>query len=748
MLFLDLLKRRVKKLLADVKSNKQEMKGVIKRVMASYPDGNSILALRGEDVPDYAKNKMYPEEFVAIGSFARVIENQCVALTGKWTNHARYGWRFMVDSYEEVVPTSKDAIVDYLASGLFKGIGYKTAQNIVDAFGEDTMKIIEEEPDRLEEVKGISSKKVASVVAAYYETKNIKELMLAFKPFHISNKKIIKVYKLYGKNTLKKIKENPYRLCEDVEGIGFATADRFAAACNIAIDNPFRIRAGIIYVLNENASQKGHVYLHVDDLQKQLDELLTRDGQRVYETSMAAVIADMISKKELVLDKEDIYLEVFYNSEKYAGQKVAKMLSTAPRKFTVDTDALIAELEKTQNIKYANNQKIAFLSMERNNVLIITGGPGTGKTTIIKGLINIFQRNFPGSTIALAAPTGRAAKKMEEATGYEAMTMHRLLEMKSIDDRMYCQRNEENPIEADMIILDESSMIDLRLFYLFIKAVQPTTKLVLVGDVDQLPSVGAGDVFRDLIESNKVPTVYLNEIFRQESTSKIIVNADRINKGLLGIELGEEFDFVAEDDPENIPDLVKQVYIEEMEKGYTPDDIQVLSPYRKKTSTGVDNLNKMLQEIINPKADDKEELVYGSKLYRIDDKVMQYRNDYEKMVFNGDTGRIKGIRKDAEGNQLITISMNGNEIEYERDELADIDLAYASTVHKSQGSEYKIVIIPVTTQHYMLLQRNLIYTAVTRAKEKVILIGQSNALVTAIKSVKIKERNSKLNERI
>jgi exodeoxyribonuclease V alpha subunit len=735
-------------MLTNAKNQEHEIKGVVKKILSSYPNGNSIVAFESNDIPQVYRNKDYPDSFVAIGSFAKVAENQTLLVRGKWTLHSQYGWRLMMNSYEEVIPTSSDAIVDYLSSGLFKGIGKKMAESIVNHFGEDTMRIIEEEPERLEEVKGIAGKRIASIVSSYFETKHIQDLMLAFKPYNIGNSRIVKIYKMYGKETLKKVKENPYRLCEDIDGIGFRTADTFAQACGIDYDNPFRIRAGIVHALNESANAQGHVYLRMEELKKALEKLLQRDGKTVPWEAVQNVIEEMDLNLELMLEGNDVYFAALYHCERYAGEKIGKMLAVPPMKFTKNTDKIVSELESSSGVKFADNQKLAFKMLERSNVLVVTGGPGTGKTTIIKGLLNIFQQNFPDSVIALAAPTGRAAKRMEEATGFKSSTIHRLLEIKSMDDRMFCQRDEDNPIEADMIILDECSMIDLRLFCLFLKAVRPETRLVLVGDADQLPSVGAGDVFRDLIKSGKVPTVRLNEIFRQEAVSRVVVNANRINNGWLNLEYGDDFIFATEENPDMIPEKIKQFYQTELDRGLTLDEIQVLSPFRKRTSAGSDNLNAELQALVNPKAPGKAELVFGSKLFREGDKVMQQRNDYSKMVFNGDIGRIEKIHERTEEGQKIEIEMNGEVLVYERDELADIDLAYASTVHKSQGSEYRTVILPVTRQHYMLLQRNLIYTAVTRAKEKVILVGQPKAMIMAVKNNKVSMRNSKLHERI
>jgi exodeoxyribonuclease V alpha subunit len=452
--------------------------------------------------------------------------------------------------------------------------------------------------------------------------------------------------------------------------------------------------------------------------------------------------------EDIIIEGRNAFLPSYYKAEKYCGSKIREMAETKPVRFRYDVDEIIKELEKKNKIEYSSRQKDAIRAIENTNLLIITGGPGTGKTTIVKAIIQVFKKNFPSKIVKLVAPTGRAAKRMEEATGLEAKTIHRELEfMKSSDDRMICRRNESNPIDADLFIVDESSMIDIYLFTYLIRAIKPGTKVIFVGDADQLPSVGPGNVFRDMIESGVIPVIKLDEIFRQEDTSKIVINADYIRKGKVSFEWGDDFIFIREDDKTKIPGIIREMYLKEIERCGDAGSVQVLSPFRIRTDTGVDNLNRMLQEAINPKKEGSE-IYYGKKVFRKNDKVMQFRNDYSKEVFNGDIGFISSIYRNLDGGNEAVVNINGREIIYSQEDFEDLDLAYATTIHKAQGSEYDVVIIPMTTQHYIFLQRNIIYTAVTRARKKVIIIGKPQALYLAVRNNKIQERNSKLKERI
>lgn len=498
-------------------------------------------------IPHFAVNFKYPNYFVAFGNFVRIAKGQKLLLKGRWIRHPKYGGRFKVENYKEVLPSDRDALIKYLSSGLFKGVGEKTAEKIVEFFGEKTLDIIKNSPERLAEVKGISNTKAMIIAKSYKESEHLEKLMLSLRPFNIPAKKIIKIYQRYGEDAITKIIENPYRLCEE-EGIGFKTADAIARHCGFDPNNDYRIRAGIIYTLYECAQYDGHVYLPFEVMIQKTSEILQASeiSGRIDRNNIIRIAIDMNNIEELIIERDGaVYLPIFHGAEVYVGRKLQMLLSTKPKKFIYDLDETIAELEKRYNIKYAPKQKEAFKMLSQSNVMVVTGGPGTGKTTIIKGIIDIFKKNFPGSKISLTAPTGRAAKRMEEATGIEAKTIHRLLEYRPGEDHeIYCGRNERNPIDADLIIIDESSMIDLLLCATFLKAVRPTTKLIFVGDIDQLPSVGPGNVLKDIINSNKVPVVYLNEIFRQKNTSKIIINAAKINKGVVDLEFDDDFVFI------------------------------------------------------------------------------------------------------------------------------------------------------------------------------------------------------------
>jgi exodeoxyribonuclease V alpha subunit len=579
---------------------------------------------------------------------------------------------------------------------------------------------------------------------------HLEDLMLKLKSYFLSNKQIIQISQKYGEKALEKIWENPYCLCDDFEGIGFLTADGIARDCKFAPNDDYRIRTAVLYSLREQTYSQGHVYLPYQILAQKTRETLEKGKIQgdVDKNDIVRVMMDMIQNKELVMENDSaIYLPFYHTCEIRAAQKLRALIQTQPRKFSIDLNKLIQQMEKKQKIRFAKQQKEAFLTLPKSNVIVITGGPGTGKTTIVKGIIDIYRANFPGCRVILAAPTGRAAKRMEEATKIPAKTIHRLLEFRPSGDKIVCGKDEHNPIEADVIIIDESSMIDVALLATFLKAVKPTTSLILVGDIDQLPSVGAGSVLKDIIECQKVPVVYLNEIFRQGETSNIVINARKVNSGDADLQLGEDFIFIKETDITAIARLVKQHYLVEIHRQGMPNlqELQIITPLRRKTETGVEQLNALLQETVNPKNPKKAELRYGSHTFRRYDKVMQYRNNYEKDIYNGDMGIIESVS--AESNILL-VRMESGLVEFTKDDLDELQLAYAMTIHKSQGCEYETVIIPLCMEHKRMLQRNLIYTAITRAKSKVILIGDPEALAYAVSNHCVNERFSKLAKRI
>lgn len=726
------------------------IEGIVERILwRDEATHLTIASFKGENVPDFAQNPMFPNSFTAMGIFPRLAISQNLVMKGYWARDKKGRWSFKVKDYKEILPNTEEALIEYLSSGLFKGVGQVTAKAMVDMFGMDILDIIKNDPLKLTKVKGISTTKATAIQKSYQQSEYLEELMLALKPFQISTSKIIKISNVYGAKALEKIKDNPYALCDDVDGIGFKIADSIARVYNKSPNDDFRIRAGIIHTLNESAIVEGHVYLPFEVMISKTQKTLQQGeiSGKVDSNDIIRVSIDMNNAKELIIEKDQsVYLPVYYASEVSVGRKVKILLDKKPRAFKYDMEECIAELEEKNKIQYAPKQREAIRAIKDTNLLIITGGPGTGKTTIIKGIIDIYKKNFPGSKIILVAPTGRAAKRMEEATKLEAKTIHRQLEYRpSSDGKIVCERNEYNPIDADLIIIDESSMVDLLLFSTFLKAVRPSTMLIMVGDIDQLPSVGAGSVLKDLIESNKVPVVRLNEIFRQEDTSKIIINASNINNGKTDLEYGDDFIFIREEADNEIPGIVLKCFIDELTRIKDINEIQVLSPFRRKTVNGVDQLNKVLQEGLNKKDFKKPEINYRYTTFRKYDKVMQCKNNYEKEIFNGDLGIIKRIDTN-EG--VMVVEIDGEEINFFKDELDELQLAYATTIHKSQGSEYDTIIIPLTKQHKVMLQRNLIYTAITRAKKKVILIGDEAALRYAIRNDRVNSRFSKLKSRI
>lgn len=724
----------------------EAIEGVVSKVIFNGDNNYAVVAVRSEHIPQFAQNSNFPNSFVAVGNFTRIAEGQHLILKGKWSQ-TRYGWRFAVEEYEEVAPPSEEALIQYLSSKLFKGIGVKTAREIVKTFGQDTLKIIKTEPERLMDVKGISETKKNALVSAYRDHEHLEKLMLALKLYGVTNTRIIKIYSQYKEKALEILKENPYKLADDIHGFGFKTADQIARACQIDFKHPSRIKAAVLYVLKEAADGEGHLFLTRRSLLMRLKKLLNTEKEKITKEDILPVLEEMVQSQEVICDEEAYYLPHYYNAEVAVAHKIRDLLQTNPELVDIDVEKAIKEQEQKLGIRYAPKQKEAIRKIIESSLMVITGGPGTGKTTIIKGIIGIYRQYFPEKRIILTAPTGRASKRMEEVTGIEAKTIHRLLEFRpSGDGKICCMRDERNPIDGDLIIIDESSMIDLLLLNRFLKAVRKGTQVVFVGDADQLPSVGAGNVLKDLIESKKIPVIKLDEIFRQANTSRIVINANLINKGRLRLEYGNDFEFIEEDENECLPELIRDKLLMELKEVKDINKIQVLTPFRTRTNTGVDNLNRMLQEVLNPRRNSKE-IQFGRKVFREKDKVMQFRNDYEKEVFNGEVGFIDRIGEDEDG-VFAEIVMDDRRVIYRRDDFEDLDLAYATTIHKSQGSEYDIVIIPVTTQHYLFLQRNMIYTAITRAKKKVILIGSKKALAIAIRTNKVEERNSRLAQRI
>ncbi len=708
------------------------------------------------------------EELVCVGNFRSVEAGESLELKGKFVEHPVYGYQLKVESVQAVVPDDTESIIRYLGSGAIKGIGEALAARVVKKFGTDTFRIMEEEPERLVEVKGISERKAREIAQQVVEKKDMREAFVFLQKYGISNTLAVKIYKKYGMELYGIMKENPYRLADDIEGVGFKTADEIASKIGIHTDSDFRIRSGILYILQQAASE-GHIYLPEDLLRERTAELLGLAPETV-----SSQLGNLAMDKRLVIKMVEEEKRVYASSYYYAELNCARMLHDL--NLTLEEELLPAEeekverllglLEKEQKIKLDELQKKAVMQSVKSGLMILSGGPGTGKTTTINTIIRFFEAEE--MDILLAAPTGRAAKRMTEATGYEARTIHRLLEINGAveeEKRAQFERNEENPLEADVIIIDEMSMVDIHLFKALLCAISVGTRLIMVGDVDQLPSVGPGQVLQDLIKSGAFPVVMLKRIFRQAGESDIVVNAHKINRGE-NIELNNksrDFFFLERKDVNVIYKHMIQLIREKLPPyvNAEPYDIQVLTPMRK-GSLGVETLNGILQQYLNPPAEEKNEYRSGERLFRVGDKVMQIKNNYQipweivskygipidkgMGVFNGDMGIVRKIDEAA---QTLTVEYDEHRrIEYSFSSLEEIELAYAITIHKSQGSEYPAVLMPLLSGPKMLFNRNLLYTAVTRAKKCVTILGSSITIQEMIHNERQHKRYTSLDDRI
>ncbi len=700
--------------------------GVVERItFVNEENGFSVIKI---------KSRGFRELVTVVGNLAAVNVGAVVKLRGGWKMDSRYGKQFVVQDYRETIPATATGIEKYLGSGLIKGIGPVNAKRIVRQFREDTIRVIEEEPDSLIKVEGIGPKRVEMIKKAWQDQKEIKNVMLFLQSNGVSTAYAVKIFKSYGNESIKIVRENPYRLADEIWGIGFKTADRIAQKMGYDKDSYERCRAGIIYVLNK-LSNEGHCYATRQQLVEEAVRVLDQE-----EDNINTAIENMLLEKTIILDYQDaIYLPPLFHSEAGTARRVVELNTPVQ---TFDHSELIERIQAECDIKYDEVQLEAINTALSSKFMVLTGGPGTGKTTTTLAIIKAFTGM--GKRVLLAAPTGRAAKRMTEATGMEAKTIHRLLEYKPSEGY---KKNTGQPLKCDVLIIDETSMVDVMLMYNLLKAVPETATVILVGDADQLPSVGAGNVLRDIIESGSVKVVKLNRIFRQARGSLIITNAHRINRGEFPkIQGGRNSDFflIEEESPERIPEHIRQLCKSRLPAYYRVDpvkDIQVLCPMQR-GDAGAVNLNAVLQEALNPS---RISIKYGGTLFKTKDKVMQVKNNYEKGVFNGDIGTIERI--DLEDKKLL-LRFDENEVEYDIAEMDEVMLAYAITVHKSQGSEFSIVIAPFTTQHYMMLQRNLLYTCVTRAKKVFIAIGTKKALGMAVRNNKIIKRNTMLAKRL
>jgi len=744
-------------------------------------NGFTVFTMRPED----SKNNSFAALTTCTGYISAPAEGETLKLVGKYIQNPRYGRQLSVTHVERTRPNTNTGIEKYLASGVIKGIGARTAKQIVAKFGEDTFDIIENYPEKLAQIKGISLKRAIGFSESFHAQADQRRVMLFLQNYGISAAFCMKIYKQYRDETEELVKSNPYRLADDIDGIGFKTADAIAHKLGIARDAPERISAGVRYALWE-AANEGHTCIPSSMLTRQAAELLYAPEELIEDELVRMQMDRLIVREKMpVVDRAGdddvasdeiyIFLSTLYYAEIQLAAKLSQLATLAieaERSDEIDKASNskiendVFALEQEQGISLSSGQRAAVIAAATQGVLIITGGPGTGKTTTINTIIGLLQHR--GLTITLAAPTGRAAKRMTEATGHEAKTIHRLLEVAFISEdarRQVFQRNEENPLETDVLIVDESSMLDIILANNLLKAVATGTRLILVGDVDQLPSVGPGLVLKDIIDSGKLPTARLTEVFRQAAESAIITNAHRINRGLYP-EINDkekDFFFIRRNTPDDVIHTILQL-VEERLPAYkgldARHDIQVLSPMRK-SPLGVNNLNNVLQSRLNPPAVGKQEREFRAVIFREGDKVMQIRNNYDATwellddrgrsvdqgegVFNGDMGTIYEIDDDSG----VTVDFDdGRRIVYDFSQLEELELAYAVTVHKAQGSEYRVVVIPIVGGPPMLLTRNLLYTAVTRAKELAVLVGDVDTLYRMVDNNRITHRYTALARRV
>ncbi|WP_373927715.1 SF1B family DNA helicase RecD2 [Eubacterium ramulus] len=713
----------------------------------------------GYTVLNLASNE--EDEVTCVGVFQMISEGESLELTGEYTVHPSYGPQFKVQQYSIKAPEDIASIERYLGSGAIKGVGAALAARIVRKFKEDTFRIIEEEPERLAEIKGISERKAQEIAQQTEEKRELRQAMIFLQNYGISLSLAVKIYQTYQLDMYRIIQENPYRMAEDVTGVGFKIADEIAHRVGIHLDSDFRIRSGIMYVLQQ-ASLEGHTYLPEELLTRRACELLGVDASRVEKHYM-----DMAIDRKLILKQSEAEVQIYASTFYYMELNVAVMLRELNVKYDFSETAVeqrIRKIEQLSELELDEMQRTAVKEAVRSGLLVITGGPGTGKTTTINTIIQYFESE--GMDIALAAPTGRAAKRMSETTGYEAKTIHRLLELSGgMDEHAGFERNEQNPLETDVIIIDEMSMVDITLMHNLLKAVVAGTRLILVGDVNQLPSVGPGCVLKDIIDSHACNVVRLNRIFRQASESDIIVNAHKINRGepVSLDNKSRDFFFLKRYDANVIISICIQLIRQKLPKyvNASPFDIQVLTPMRKGL-LGVERLNTILQQYLNPPDGKKAEREHGQTIFRVGDKVMQIKNNYQAEweirsrynipiekglgVFNGDMGIVREINSFSE---TLTVEYEERRmVEYPFKELDQLDLAYAITIHKSQGSEYPAVIIPLLTGPRMLMNRNLLYTAVTRARKCVTLVGDEKAFYNMEANVNEQKRYSGLRDRL
>jgi len=724
-------------------NNLTDLQGQIERITFTSEDTGYTVA----------KVKVYGvrEPVTVIGNIVNPTPGEIIKMKGEWGNHPKFGEQFKIVFCQTTTPASVHGIEKYLGSGLVKGIGPVMAKRIVKMFKEKTLDVIENEIEKLTAVEGIGQKRIGMIKKAWEEQKEIRAVMIFLQSHGVSSAYAAKIYKRYGNDAIKVVQENPYQLATDIFGIGFLTADKIAQKLGFAKDSELRAQAGILYVLHEMADE-GHVYFPYEKLIEKCKEMLDIDREIIV-LAIAAVSMDKrvviedinLNLAEYQENNKAVYLSGYYAAEKYLAERLKKLIAAPKSIRRIDSGKAIKWVQERLSLILAEKQIEAVRRAAENKVMVITGGPGTGKTTIINAILKIFSAIKAG--IMLAAPTGRAAKRLSEATGQEAKTIHRLLEYNM--RRGGFQKNEESPLDCDLLIVDEASMVDTLLMHHLLKALPVNATFIMVGDVNQLPSVGAGNVLRDIIDSGAIEVVQLNEIFRQAKESSIIVNAHRINEGafpnlIANQDKLDDFYFIEQEDPQKALELIISLVKERIPRRFglnCINDIQVLTPMHKGT-VGAGNLNVEIQKALNP---GEEGVLRGGRLYKVHDKVMQVVNNYEKEVYNGDIGMISSIDEEA---KEVVVVIDEREIIYDYADLDELVHAYAVSIHKSQGSEYPAVVMPILTQHYVMLQRNLLYTGVTRGKELVVIVGTKKAMAIAVRNNKTQKRYTLLKERI
>jgi len=710
------------------------IEGTIEQVIYYNPEnGYSVFKVKTET-----------EEITVVGNFPPLSPGECLKLTGRWEKNARFGQQFQMESFSLTLPSSVRGLEKFLSSGLIRGIGPVLAQRIVKKFGTKTAEILDRSPAKLKKVEGIGDKKLTEILKSWEEHKEIRDLIIFLQSHNISTTMAYKIYRTYGQAAFEVLGRNPYQLCLDIWGVGFKTADQIALKLGLASDSVERVKAFILYLL-EKDNEQGHVFSEETSVREKCLQELGVSAERV-----AEALNNLIQTQAIVREAGDgqffLYLPFFYQAQQEVARMLALMSKRPCPQPDFDLEKKIEEVEKKSSLTFSEQQKKAIVSSLQKKVLIVTGGPGTGKTTIVRAIVDIFESWQ--KRILLAAPTGRAAKRLTETTAREAKTIHRLLEFQPKEGRF--KRGPNYPLKAEALIIDEFSMVDLPLMYHLLRAVPAEMRIILVGDHDQLPSVGPGNLLRDLIDSKVFEVIELNEIFRQARESLIVVNAHRINQGQSLVypprnDPNSDFYFIHQEDEEKVFKLIVklcQVNIpRRLNLSPLSTQIQVIAPMYRGV-VGVDHLNLELQKALNPGGTG---LKVGQKEFRVGDKVMQIRNDYEKEVFNGDLGNVVQIDPEKFG---VLVDFDGRLVFYQKEELADLVLAYAISVHKAQGNEYQAVVMPLLTQHYIMLQRNLFYTALTRARKLSVIIGSYRAMHIAIKNDQPIKRNCRLKEKI